>query len=399
MEKSFLLTYDFPPMGGGIARWMGELSRRFPPGSLLVSTGRHPGCDRADADLPNPVNRIRIPARRLRTLPGLLLWSRRVTSLARREQPGFVWCGQLRPAAYPAKWLCERLGTPYGILVHGGDLLSLQHRIHQSRVKRRTARSLLGSAAVIVANSRWTAELCQNVLGELELPARPGLVRVVSLGTDPALFRPGVPTAAVRGRYRLDGGGRWMMTVARLVPHKGVDVALQALARLAPDHPQLGYAVVGQGPHQPALESLAAQLGVSERVRFLNDVSDADLPALYNVADFYVGVSRQAGLDVEGFGISLLEASASGLAVVAGRSGGMPDAVADGETGVLVDSEDPRAVAGAIESLLADPERVRQLGANGRRAVEQRFTWDRVVSDLQAISRDFIAGRSARPPH
>lgn len=399
MEKSFLLTYDFPPMGGGIARWMGELSRRFPPGSLLVSTGRHPGCDRADADLPNPVNRIRIPARRLRTLPGLLLWSRRVTSLARRERPGFVWCGQLRPAAYPAKWLCERLGTPYGILVHGGDLLSLQHRIHQSRVKRRTARSLLGSAAVIVANSRWTAELCQNVLGELELPARPELVRVVSLGTDPALFHPGVPTAAVRGRYRLDGGGRWMMTVARLVPHKGVDVALQALARLAPDHPQLGYAVVGQGPHQPALESLAAQLGVSERVRFLNDVSDADLPALYNVADFYVGVSRQAGLDVEGFGISLMEASASGLAVVAGRSGGMPDAVADGETGVLVDSEDPRAVAGAIESLLADPERVRRLGENGRRAVEQRFTWDRVVSDLQAISRDLTAGRSARPPH
>lgn len=190
-----------------------------------------------------------------------------------------------------------------------------------------------------------------------------------------------------------------MMTVARLVPHKGVDVALQALARLAPDHPQLCYAVVGQGPHQPALESLAAQLGVSERVRFLNDVSDADLPALYNVADFYVGVSRQAGLDVEGFGISLMEASASGLAVVAGRSGGMPDAVADGETGVLVDSEDPRAVAGAIASLLADPERVRQLGENGRRAVEQRFTWDRVVSDLQAISRDLTAGRSARPPH
>jgi phosphatidylinositol alpha-1,6-mannosyltransferase len=309
-----------------------------------------------------------------------------------------VWCGQLRPAAYPAKWLCERLGTPYGILVHGGDLLSLQHRIHQSSVKRRTARSLLGSATVIVANSRWTAELCQNVLGELELPARPGLVRVVSLGTDPARFRPGVSPAAVRDRYRLDGGGKWMMTVARMVPHKGVDVALQALARLAPRHRELRYAVVGQGEHQPALESLAAQLGVSDRVRFLNDVSDADLPALYNAADFYVGVSRQAGLDVEGFGISLLEASASGLAVVAGRSGGMPDAVADGETGVLVDSEDPRAVAAAIESLLADPERVRQLGANGRRAVEQRFTWDRVVSDLQAISRDISAARSTRPP-
>jgi phosphatidylinositol alpha-1,6-mannosyltransferase len=390
MPRSFLLTYDFPPMGGGIARLMAELTRHFPPGSLLVSTGAMPGSAATDAGFENPIDRIAVPARRLRTLRGLLFWARRVTALAREHGPRFVWCGQMRPAAYPAKWLNERLGVPYGILVHGGDLLGLQHKIHQSRVKRSTAKSLLASAAVIVANSQWTRDLCHAVLGELGLDGHEGRVRIVPLGTDPAQFRPAPARGEIRRRYGLDGG-RWLLTVARLVPHKGVDVTLHALAGLAESHPDLRYLVVGGGEHQAVLESLAAQLGLGDRVRFLTGVTDADLPAIYNVASLYVGVSRQAGIDVEGFGISLLEASASGLAVVAGRSGGIPDAVRDGETGVLVDSQDPRAVATAITALLADPARTARLGEQGRRAVVEHFNWDRVVGDIDAIEAELTS--------
>ncbi len=396
MPRAFLLTFDFPPMGGGIARWMGELARRFPPESLVVSTGSVLGSEASDASFPNPVDRVGVPARRLRTLKGLLLWSRRVTALARTAHPDFVWCGQLRPAAYPAKWINERLGTPYGIMVHGGDLLGLQHRIHQSRVKRGTARSLIASSSVLVANSNWTRDLCHQVLGELGLDAAEGFVRVVQLGTDPAQFHPAHPSEAIRSRYGL-GDGRWLLTVARLVPHKGVDVALRALAALGGRYPDLRYAVVGQGDHLPVLETLAAELGVRDRVRFLTGVTDADLPAVYQAAEVYLGPSRQAGLDVEGFGIALLEASASGLPVVAGRSGGMPEAVTDGETGVLVDSEDPGAVAAAVGGLLADPERARRLGSAGRRAVERYYTWDRVVRDLQAIADEISALRRALP--
>jgi phosphatidylinositol alpha-1,6-mannosyltransferase len=394
MSESFLLTYDFPPMGGGIARLMGELTRHFPGGSLRVSTGAMPGSAAVDATFPNPIDRIAIPARRLRTLRGLLFWSRRVTALAREHRPGFVWCGQLRPATYPAKWLNERLGIPYGILVHGGDLLGLQHKIHQSRVKRSTAKSLLASAAVIVANSRWTRDLCHVVLGELGLDDHEGRVRIVPLGTEPDQFQPGAAPEAIRRRYGFDGG-RWMLTVARLVPHKGVDVTLHALAVLSREHPDLRYAVVGRGDHQPALELLARELGIADRVRFLTEVNDADLPAIYNAADLYVGVSRQAGIDVEGFGISLLEASSSGLPVVAGRSGGIPDAVREGETGVLVDSENHRAVAAAIAALLADPARAARLGEAGRRAVVEHYNWDRVVKDFLAVAAEFTA--PARP--
>jgi phosphatidylinositol alpha-1,6-mannosyltransferase len=112
------------------------------------------------------------------------------------------------------------------------------------------------------------------------------------------------------------------------------------------------------------------------------------------LADLHVGVSRLTARDVEGFGIALLEASASGKPVVAGRSGGMPDAVRDGETGLLVDPQDPESVARTIETLLLDPERSRLLGAAGRRAVESFYNWPRVVADLRAIS---ATARSARP--
>jgi phosphatidylinositol alpha-1,6-mannosyltransferase len=122
------------------------------------------------------------------------------------------------------------------------------------------------------------------------------------------------------------------------VAHKGIDTVLHVVAALLKEHPTLRYAVVGSGPMQAQLEALALTLGVASRVRFLTDVPDADLPGLYNSAEIYLGVSRPAELMMEGFGISLSEASACGIPVVGGSSGGIPDAVIEGETGLRSDS-------------------------------------------------------------
>jgi len=127
-------------------------------------------------------------------------------------------------------------------------------------------------------------------------------------------------------------------------------------------------------------------------VRFLGLVGDQDLPAVYNLGSVYLGMSRRVGrMDVEGFGISLVEASACGLPVVAGNSGGIPDAVRDGETGILVPPEDPAALADAVCRVLADRGFATQLGQNGRRAVETHFNWDRVVRDLRAIESEVVS--------
>ncbi len=392
--RHLLLSYDFPPIGGGIARLTGELARHYPAGSLVVSTGLVDGSGPSDAQIPNPVDRVGIRSTRLRTVQGLLLWSHRARRLAHAFHPRFSWCGNLKPAGTPALWLRRREGIPYGIIVYGSDLQLLRHSLRRSIRKRVVARALLREASVIVAVSRWTRGLCLEVLEELGLDPSASDVRALPLGTDPVHFRPGIATADVRARYGLDHG-RWLLTVARLEVHKGIDTGLKIVAALGGTHPDLRYAVVGSGSKRQQLEAMAQELGVTDRVRFLSGVPDADLPALYNCAEIYLGLSRPEELLIEGFGISLTEASACGIPVVGGRSGGIPDAVREGETGVLVDSADVHAVVDLVRSLLDDGELRRRLGDGGRRAVESYYNWGRVTADVRRMGDEHAAPDAA----
>jgi len=373
---------------------MGELALRYPRNSLIVSTGAYPGAAASDARFPQLVDRVGVRATRLRAIHGLAAWTWRAGSIVRRAKPGFAWCGELKPAAYPARWLRLRQGVPYGVIAYGTELLLLDAKIGRSAFKRWTARQLLGHAAVVVAISRWTADVARAVLERLGCHELARGVRVVPLGTAPSQFRPGLDTRDVRARYGLDDGP-WLLTVARLEWHKGIDTVIKALPAVRAAHPGTRYAVAGVGERGPHLERLARDLGLGGAVRFLGAVPDADLPALYNAADLYVGASRRHDLLVEGFGISLVEASACGRAVVGGRSGGVPDAVREGETGILVDPDDPQAVAAGINGLLADAGLRQRLGAAGRRAVEAYYNWDRVAADLIRIDATF---RSPAPP-
>lgn len=384
-----MLTYDFPPMGGGIARMMGEVARRYPAGSLVVSTGACRDAASSDAAIGHPVCRVSVPARRLRTVQGLASWTRGATALARSARPGFLWCGNLKPAGYPAYWIHRRTGTPYGVVLYGTELLLLQHRLARVGLKRSIARAILGRAVVTVAISRWTRDLCVEVLTELGLSRAATAVRVVPLGTDPETFRPDLETRALRSRYHLDEG-RWLLTVARLAAHKGIDTGLRVLAALRDEIPDLRYAVVGQGVQKARLEALVESLGLSRRVRFLDQVPDSDLPALYNCAEVYLGLSRTTELMAEGFGISLAEASACAVPVVAGNGGGIPDAVRHGETGLLVDADRPEPATEAVRRLLSDNELARRLGQGGRRAVERYYNWTRVSADLHRIGSEFV---------
>lgn len=385
-HHDILFAYDFPPLGGGISRMMEEISRGYPEGELVVSTGTITGQDAIDVGLPVRVDRVSVGVHRLKTLQGRLLWSRRASRLAREPGARFAWCGTLRPAGYPARWAWERTGLPYGVVFYGGDLLALRPKLARSRLKRRAYRPLFESASVLVAISTWTAGLLAEVLQDLGLESLTSRIRVVGLGTSPERFRP--DPAAAEG-FRRDRGlpaGRWLVTVARLVPHKGIDTAIRVLAHLVGEYPTLQYAVVGRGTYLDALKALAGELGVEDRVHFLTDVDDTALPGAYALGEMYLGLSREAGLDAEGFGISLLEAAATELPVIAGASGGTADAVADGATGLLVAPDDVEAAADAVRHLLADPVLGTELGRAGRQRVLERFTWDAVATAFHQIA-------------
>jgi phosphatidyl-myo-inositol dimannoside synthase len=374
-------------MGGGIARMMGELVKRYPERALTVSTGNYHGQPHLDSEVEARVDRLGIPSRRLRTVQGLVAWTRRAHALTRSFEPSFVWCGNFKPAAYPARWIRANAGIPYGIMLYGTELLLLQSRMRSSGLKRRVARALLGSAAVLLVISRSTRLLALEVLADLGLADGAIDIRTVLLGTDPAHFRPGLDVSEVRRRYGLEEG-RWLITVARAVAHKGIDTVLKVLNLLRNDFPELRYAVVGSGANLQEFQDLARTLDVTERVRFLTTVPDADLPAIYNCAELYLGVSRQVELMMEGFGISLSEAAACAIPVIAGSSGGIPDAVRDGETGLLVDATSVPAVAEAVRRLLENPDLARRLGTAGRGAVESFYNWDRVTRDVFQIAEE-----------
>jgi phosphatidylinositol alpha-1,6-mannosyltransferase len=173
--------------------------------------------------------------------------------------------------------------------------------------------------------------------------------------------------------------------VARLESYKGIDTALRAVARVRKEGIDLHYAVVGAGK-RAAFRKLADDLKIADVVRFVGPVPDADLPALYNAAQVYIGVSRQAeGTRIEGFGIALSEAAACGLPVIAGQSGGLAEAVQDGETGLVVDPDSADAVVQALGRVLGDQLLARRLGQGARKAVETYYNWDRVIRDLREI--------------
>jgi phosphatidylinositol alpha-1,6-mannosyltransferase len=389
MSSQLLLAYDFPPMGGGISRWMGELARRYPAGSLVVSTGRYG--NGAEEAFPNCVDRLSVVSERLRTVQGMVRWSRRAAALARSQVVEFIWCGNLKPAGYPALWTKYRTRIPYGVLLHGGDLLILRHQIRRSATKRRTAMMLLRSAALLVTNSEWTADLCRALLDEGGITHLSDRVRSVPLGTDPQFFQPQRATTDIRTRYGLVGR-RWLLSVARLTRHKGIDLGLGAVARLQGRYPTLGYIVVGSGNELPALQREAHELGVADRVRFLTDVPDRELPAIYNSAEIYLGLSRLLEQRVEGFGISLVEAGACAVPVVAARTGGIPETVHHEETGLLVNPEDPNQVDAAIVRLLDDRTLAQRLGSAARQLVERYYNWDRVAADIARLGHEY--GRS-----
>jgi phosphatidylinositol alpha-1,6-mannosyltransferase len=175
--------------------------------------------------------------------------------------------------------------------------------------------------------------------------------------------------------------------VSRLVPRKGQDVLVRALPTIRRRVPDAALLLVGAGPHRRRLEQLARESGVDDHVVFTGAVPWSELPAHYAAGDVFAMPcrTRHGGLDVEGLGIVYLEAAATGLPVVAGRSGGAQETVRDGITGRVVDGWDVAAVAEAVVAPLADPELAAKMGAAGRGWVSQSWRWDDLAARLVAF--------------
>ena len=391
------VTQDYAPDLGGMARRHVELCRHFadPDNTIEVSTVDADGAEAFDAGESYRINRQPFTFPKAKVFTNQLRWGRWI---ARAKHVDVIHCGNIRPCGYAVLLAHRARGTPFLLYVNGGDLLREQVGIAGSARKRLTARRIFGGASGIVATSAWVEGLARDVMRDLGLKNAPP-IGTLSLGTDPEFFNPARNTGSLRAKWGI-GGDPLLLTVARLIPHKGQDIGIHALAALRDEFPALRYAIVGTGIDEPRLRALAQELGVADRVIFAGALTDAEVAEAYATATVYVGLSRvDVGINAEGFGISFLEAAASGIPIVAGDSGGVRSAVSDGENGIVVPPQDVNAAVEALRSLLSDKDRRTEMGAVGRRLVETRFNWDRVAGDTREFTRSVIGvprGRAGR---
>ncbi|TAM87738.1 MAG: glycosyltransferase family 1 protein [Jatrophihabitans sp.] len=369
-RRTLIVTNDFPPRQGGIQSFVHELAIRQPAGSVVVYSSDYAGAREFDAAAPFPVERHR---------SGLLLptpaAARRAVRLLREYGCTAVWFGASAPLGLLAPAL-RRAGAQRIVASSHGHEIGWAMLPGARQVLRRIGRS----CDVITYLGEYTRSRIEPALG-----AR-SRMQELHPGVDADTFSPGVSGSAVRERHGL-AGRPVVVCVSRLVPRKGQDVLIEAMPAVRRAVPGAALLIVGRGPYRDHLERLAARRGVAGDVVFTGGVAFADLPAHYAAGDVFAMPcrTRRAGMDVEGLGIVYLEASAVGLPVLAGASGGAPDAVREGETGYVVDGRDAAAVASRLVTLLQDAPLRGRLGAAGRAWVEREWRWDVVAARLRAL--------------
>jgi phosphatidylinositol alpha-1,6-mannosyltransferase len=372
VRRHLLVTNDFPPKVGGIQNYLWDLWQRLDPASYVVLTASSDPAaadfDRIQADRGVRIERVPESTLFLPT-PGAL-------AAVRRSVDDYDIGLVLLDPALPLGLLGSRLDVPYGVILHGAEV-TIPGRLPGTR--RALARVLEGSALVISAGGYPAAE------GRRAAPSMTAPVVEIPPPVDTGAIVPLAATdrVAVRTRLGLPTAGPLVVSVSRLVPRKGMDVLIEAAARLAPSYPDLVVAVAGGGRELERLRRLAARSPVT--VAVLGRVSDEDRAGLLAAGDVFVMDCRNRwfGLEQEGFGIVFLEAAAAGVPQIAGDSGGAPEAVVDGVTGLVVRQPgDPGALAEALRRLLVDPALRQRMGEAARVRARDTFAPDVLASRL-----------------
>jgi glycosyltransferase involved in cell wall biosynthesis len=295
--------------------------------------------------------------------------------------------------------LKERTGTPFVVTFHA---LGRVRRQFQGEADRFPDQRFQIEERIVREADLVIAECPQDARDLVELyGAAPERLRVVPCGYDPAEFSP-VDQAAARARLGVDPGERLILQLGRLVPRKGVDTVIEAVAVLRDRHDmRVRLLVVGGAARRPdprsdpelaRLMAIVERLGLEDRVTFLGRRDRDELRDLYGAADLFVSTPWY-----EPFGITPVEAMACGVPVIGSNVGGIKFSVVDGETGYLVPPRDPVALADRIAAACARPDVLATLGHNAARRAAAQFTWDRVAGQIEAVYDEVLGTRAETP--
>ena len=378
MRGTLIVTNDFPPRQGGIQSFVHGLACLLPPGQVAVYAPAWDGAKNFDARQPFPV--IRHPTSLMLPVPSV---GRRAAAALRDHGFDTVLFGAAAP-----------LGLLGPVLRRAGAtrLVALTHGHEAGWAALPGARGLLRRIGDSVDVVTYLGEYFRARLARALSPQAAARMVRLAPGVDVAAFRPGPAgspgPAGIRERLGLVGCPV-VVCVSRLVRRKGQDTLIRAWPGVRDAIPGARLLLVGDGPYHGDLRRLAADHAVADAVRFTGSVPAGELPGYYAAGDVFAMPcrTRRGGLDVEGLGIVYLEASAAGLPVIGGDSGGAPDAILDGETGYVVPGRSLTALVQRITELLADPARAEAMGRRGLAWAEREWDWSRVAGRLDTILR------------
>jgi phosphatidylinositol alpha-1,6-mannosyltransferase len=368
VPRTLIVTNDFPPRQGGIQSFVHALAARLP--DVIVYAPAWTGAAEFDARQPFPV--VRHPTSLMLPVPGV---SRRAAAIAREHGCDSVLFGAAAPLGLITPAL-RRAGVTRAVaLTHG-------HEAGWAALPG--ARGLLRRIGDEVDVVTYLGEYFRVRLARALSPDAASRMVRLAPGVDVTFFRPGTGGQAVRERLGL-ADRPVVVCVSRLVPRKGQDTLIKAWPQVRAAVGDAALLLVGDGPYAAALKRLASRLGVGDEVVFTGSVPWSELPGYYDAANVFAMPcrTRRAGLDVEGLGIVYLEASATGLPVIGGDSGGAPDAILDGESGYVV-SGVPVVAARVIE-LLKDPARAKAMGEKGLAWIDREWREELPAARLAAI--------------
>jgi phosphatidylinositol alpha-1,6-mannosyltransferase len=379
--RILIVTPEFPPERGGIGTHCYEMAKHWSADHEVTVVARRARARQRDVDLGFRV--LETPLAR-GPVSRTLAVARTLQRLLREEPFDLFYSGHWKAAGVPGRLalLLVSRRPSYAQAIHGTEVLTLVRHPARRAFMRWLFRWTIGAARTLVALGDYQRVLLQ----QLGVPR--DRIFVSPEGVDVSRFdgTNEMLVADLRRRYGLEGR-RVLVTVSRLVERKGHDTVIRALPAIVKAVPDAAYAIVGTGPNGDALRSLAAATGVADRVVFCGSVPEEELAGHYALGDIFVMASREVDGDTEGFGISFVEAAACGKASVGGRSGGVVDAVVDGETGILVDPDSHAELADAVVGLLADPERAARMGSAGRERVLRELRYERIAAGiLEAIA-------------
>ncbi|MER6406862.1 glycosyltransferase family 4 protein [Streptomyces viridosporus] len=379
MHKTLIVTNDFPPRPGGIQAFLHNMALRLDPERLVVyaSTWKRTreGVEATAAfDAEQPFTVVRDRTTMLLPTPQA---TRRAVGLLREHGCTSVWFGAAAPLGLMAPAL-RRAGAE--------RIVATTHGHEAGWAQLPAARQLLRRIGQSTDTMTYLGAYTRTRIAAALTPEAASRMVQLPPGVDEKTFHPGSGGDEVRARLGLTDRPV-VVCVSRLVPRKGQDTLIRAMPAILAAEPEAVLLIVGGGPYEKDLRDLARQTGVADSVRFTGSVPWEELPAHYGAGDVFAMPcrTRRGGLDVEGLGIVYLEASATGLPVVAGDSGGAPDAVLDGETGWVVPGGSPDQAADRIVTLLGDAELRRRMGERGRRWVEEKWRWDLLAEELKKL--------------